>query len=527
MDHPSLGRGLMGLALFCIPLALPGSISAEDPATAPTVSEQAPTSRATKRPNIVFIMADDLGYRELGCYGQKKIKTPNLDKLAGEGMRFLRHYAGSPVCAPSRCVLMTGRHPGHAEIRDNLEVQPEGQGPISAQVPTIASLLQKEGYVTGAFGKWGLGFPGSSGDPMNKGFDRFFGYNCQRHAHSYYPDYLWDDDKRIALENVPKVPGHARLRKGDDPKDAKSYARFIGKDYASDRIADQVLAFVRKNKDRPFFLYYPTIIPHLALQVPEESVAPYRKLGWDDPPDSAHYTPSFEPRATYAGMITRLDSYVGRLMALLEELDLAENTVVIFTSDNGATYLGPMAKFFDSVGELRGLKGRSYEGGLRVPAIVRYPGKVKARSVTSIVSGFEDWMPTIMDLVGATAHVPDACDGISLVPTLRGEKQGARPWLYREFAGYGGQQAGWMGPWKAIRTGLHKKVNPIQLYDLTKDPGETHDVAAEHTKLVARFARLFRREHVPSKRFPLKALDKNAPDSDAPGKDAPGKDRHQ
>ncbi len=513
MKLPNRIRASAWLASLMAPALVAATTLAQKATPAAAEAAAQAASRATSdtanrnRPNIVFIMADDLGYRELGSYGQKKIQTPHLDKLASEGMRFLRHYAGSPVCAPSRCVLLTGRHPGHAEIRDNSEVKPEGQGPISAQVPTIASLLKKEGYVTGAFGKWGLGFPGSEGDPLKKGFDRFFGYNCQRHAHSYYPDYLWDDDKRIALENVPGIPGHGKLRKSDDPKDAKSYARFIGKDFASDRIADQVMEFVRKNKDKPFFLYYPTIIPHLALQVPEDSVAPYRKLGWDDPPARAAYTPSFLPRATYAGMITRMDSYVGRLMALLEELDLDDNTIVIFTSDNGATYLGPMAEFFDSVGELRGLKGRSYEGGLRVPAIVRFPGKVKAGSVTEILSGFEDWMPTLMDLAGASARVPESCDGRSLLPTLLGKKQEARPWLYREFAGYGGQQAGWIGPWKAIRTGLHKKVSPIELYDLSQDPGETKNVAGDHARLVARFAELFRQQHTPSKRFPLRALD--------------------
>ena len=503
------GRGPFLMDL-CAPILLLSAVAAQGgQAASPRTADPAlRASEEDRKPNIVFIMADDLGYRELGSYGQKKIKTPHLDRLATQGMRFLRHYAGSPVCAPSRCVLMTGRHPGHAEVRDNGEVKPEGQRPISAQVPTIASLLKKEGYVTGAFGKWGLGFPGSEGDPLEKGFDRFFGYNCQRHAHSYYPNYLWDDDKRIPLENDPPVPGHAKLPKDADPKDPKSYARYIGKDFASDRIAEQVLAFVKKNKDKPFFLYYPTIIPHLALQVPEDSVAPYRKLGWDDPPDRAAYTPSFTPRATYAGMITRMDGYVGRLMALLEELELDKNTIVVFTSDNGATYLGPMARFFDSVGELRGLKGRSYEGGIRVPAIVRFPGHIEAGSVTDDLSGFEDWLPTLLGVAGASSRVPEACDGISLVPTLLGRKHAPRPWLYREFAGYGGQQAGWMGKWKAIRTGLHKKVGAIELYDLGQDPGEQHDVAAEHPKLVEEFRQLFEREHTYNQRFPLRALDK-------------------
>ncbi len=463
---------------------------------------------SARKPNIVFIMADDLGYRELGCYGQEKIQTPNIDKLAGQGMRLMRHYAGSPVCAPSRCVLMTGRHPGHAEIRDNKEVKPEGQSPISAGIPTIASLLKKAGYATGAFGKWGLGFPGSIGDPLNKGFDRFFGYNCQRHAHSYYPSYLWDDDKRIPLDNGKGIPGHGKLRKNEDPKDPKSYERFIGKDFAGDRIANEVLRFVRDNKDRPFFLYYPTIIPHLALQVPQDALRPYLAKGWDDPPARAAYTPSYYPRATYAAMITRLDGYVGRLMKLLDELKLSDNTMVVFTSDNGATYLGPMAKFFSSVGELRGLKGRSYEGGIRVPAIVRFPGRVQAGTDSEALSGFEDWMPTLLDVAGARRLVPEQSDGRSLLATLSGKSRGDRPYLYREFAGYGGHQAAWQGKWKGIRVNLHKAVTPIEIYDLEKDPGESRNLAAEHPELVKRFEGIFEKEHVRSELFPLRALDR-------------------
>jgi len=316
----------------------------------------ATTHAAPTKPNIVFILADDLGYRELGCYGQEKIRTPNIDRLASQGMRFTRHYSGAPVCAPSRCVLMTGQHTGHATIRNNSEHKPEGQGPIRDEDVTLAELLKARGYTCGAFGKWGLGFPGSAGDPLNQGFDRFFGYNCQRHAHSYYPNYLWSDDKRIPLDNEPPVPGHARLPKDVDAEDPASYERYKGRDYASDRIAEQVLAFIRDSRDKPFFVYYPTIIPHLALHVPEDSLAEYTKLGWDDPPHAARYTPHFTPRACYAAMITRMDSYVGRVMELLKELGLEKNTIVVFTSDNGATYLGPMAEFFNSVGPLRGLK---------------------------------------------------------------------------------------------------------------------------------------------------------------------------
>jgi len=466
-----------------------------------------------RQPNIVFVLADDLGYRELGCYGQKKIRTSRLDKLAAEGMRLMRHYSGSPVCAPSRCVLMTGKHPGHAFVRNNSEHKPEGQGAMPASEVTLAQLLKKRGYTCGAFGKWGLGYPGSTSDPMKKGFDRFFGYNCQRHAHSYYPNYLRSDDKRVPLNNEPPVPGHARLPKDADPADPASYERYKGKDYASDRINEQVLAFVRANKDKPFFLYYPTIIPHLALHVPDDSLKEYTALGWEDPPHAARYTPHFTPRAAYAAMITRMDGYVGRLLDLLDELGLRDDTVVVFSSDNGATYLGPMAEFFDSVGALRGLKGDSYEGGLRVPTIVRYPGKVKAGSTCDRVSGFEDWMPTLLELVGAADAVPEDCDGIGMAATLLGKKQDRRPFLYREFSGYGGHQAVWMGRWKGIRTGLSKKakaVPDIELYNLAEDEGEKTDLAKRYPERVAQMKTIMDREHVPSERFPLRALDGSA-----------------
>ncbi len=475
---------------------------------AATVAAAGPAFAKPKRkPNIVFIVADDLGYRELGCYGQEKIRTPHIDRLAAQGTRLTRHYSGSPVCAPSRCVLMTGRHPGRAYIRSNREHKPEGQEPIPAAAVTVAELLKQQGYTCGAFGKWGLGFPGSDGDPLARGFDRFFGYNCQRHAHSYYPPYLWDDDQRIELNNDPPVPGHARLPKDADPTDPAGYDRYQGTDYGPDRIAGQVMAFIRENRDRPFFCYYPTIIPHLALHVPDDALKPYREKGWEDPPAHARYTPHFTPRAAYAAMITRLDGYVGRVMKLLAELGLEKDTIVVFTSDNGATYLGPMAAFFNSVGELRGLKGSSYEGGLRVPGIVRWPGRVPAGATSDRVTGFEDWMPTLLEFIGAGDAVPEESDGIGFAATLEGNRQAPRPFLYREFAGYGGHQAVWTGRWKGIRTGLQKKKIETELYDLEKDPGETKNVAAAHPDVVGRIEEIMAREHTASKLFPLKALD--------------------
>jgi len=483
----------------------------------PAIASTARADRAANPPNVVFIMADDLGFAELGCYGQKKIRTPHIDRLARNGMRFTHNYAGNAVCAPSRCVLMTGKHPGHAFVRSNKEVRPEGQVPIPATEVTLAELLKKAGYATGAFGKWGLGPPGSEGGPLKQGFDRFFGYNCQRHAHSYYPSYLWSDSKRIPLGNNPPVGGHARFPKDADTTDPGSYSRFKGQDYAPDRINAQALKFIRANKDRPFFLYYPSVIPHLALHVPDEALKPYLDLKWNDPPftklTGGGYTPHFTPRAAYAAMITRLDTYVGRILDLLETLELADNTIVVFTSDNGTTHLKREVDydFFASVKSLRGLKGSLYEGGVRVPLIVRWPGHIAADSSSDVVTGFEDWVPTLLALIGSRQKVPEGVDGISIANALLGKPQTPRPFLYREFSGYGGQQAVWMGRFKGIRQRLSRPNNPnrlkIELYDLKADVAESTDVAARHPDVVARIRDLMKREHNPSKLFPIKALD--------------------
>lgn len=472
---------------------------------------------AAAKPNIVLIVADDLGYRELGCFGQKLIRTPNLDRLAKQGMRLTQHYSGNAVCAPSRCVLMTGKHPGHAWVRNNSEMKPEGQQPIPDSEVTLAELMRAQGYVTGAFGKWGLGGPGSEGEPLKQGFDHFFGYNCQRHAHSYYPSYLWDDDKRIPLNNDPPVPGHASLANKADPKDPSSYNRFKGQDYAPDRINQQVLKFIRTNKGKPFFLYYPTIIPHVALHVPDEELKPYLKLNWNDPPFTRSsgygYTPHFTPRAAYAAMISRMDRYVGNVLELLDELKLAENTLVIFSSDNGTTHLKKEVdyEFFNSVGELRGLKGSLYEGGVRVPTIVRWPGHIAPSSTSDRVSGFEDWLPTILEAVGASSAAPKNIDGISLLPTLLGEHQEPRPFLYREFSGYGGQQSIRVGDWKAIRQNMNRGNVQIELYNLAEDTGEKHNVADAHPDVVAKLEKLMKQQHVKSERFPLRPFDVPAP----------------
>ncbi len=458
-----------------------------------------------ERPNIIFILCDDLGYGDVGCFGQKKIRTPNVDRLAAEGMRFTQHYAGNAVCAPSRCVLLTGKHPGHAFIRDNREAKPEGQFPLPADTVTVAKLLKQRGYATGAFGKWGLGGPGSSGAPDRQGFDRFYGYNCQRVAHNYYPDHLWDNDRRVALDN-PVFAAHQKLPAGADPKDPKSYAAFTGKQYAPDLIAEQARDFIRANKDKPFYLYFPTTVPHLALQVPEDALAEY--LGrWPDEPyvGGRGYLPHRAPRAAYAAMITRLDREIGHMMDLVKELGLEERTLFVFTSDNGPLYEklgGTDCEFFESAGPLNGRKGSLYEGGIREPLIVRWKGRIAAGQTSDRVTGFEDWLPTLLELSGGTP--PQDVDGISFAPTLLGKTQAPRPFLYREHQGYGCQQAIRIGDWKGVRAKLKKNPHaPLELYDLKNDLGESKDVAAEHPDIVAQMLKLMKAQHVPSKDFPL------------------------
>ncbi|MGB0154347.1 MAG: arylsulfatase [Verrucomicrobiales bacterium] len=473
---------------------------------------------AAEKPNIVFILADDLGFRELGCYGQEKIQTPRIDQLAREGMKFTRAYSGSPVCAPSRCVLMTGKHPGHAIVRNNRAMTPEGQYPIPKTEETIAELLAQEGYISGAFGKWGLGNIWSEGNPNEQGFEKFFGYNCQAHAHSYYPATLWDNDQKYPLKNDPPVPGHAGLVDGSDPRNPASYDIFKGQDYASDHIADQALQFIKANKDRPFFLYYPSLIPHVALHVPDEDLKPYLDEGWNDPPFTREggygYTPHFTPRAAYAAMITRLDTYVGRVMDLIDELGLTDNTIVVFSSDNGTTHLKNEVDydFFASVGELRGLKGQLWEGGIRVPQIVKWPGKVEAGSTTDQVTGFEDWLPTLLDLIGVGESVPEEVNGISIADTLLGNEQEERDFLYREFQGYRGQQAVWLGnKWKGIRTDILKKGNKeplkIELFDMESDSSESTDVAAANPEVVSEIKALMSSERSVSEEFQMGPLD--------------------
>ena len=469
-----------------------------------------------RQPNIIFLLADDLGYGDIGCFGQKKIRTPNLDRMALEGIRFTQHYSGNAVCAPSRCVLMTGLHPGHAYIRDNREVQPEGQFPIPPNTVTLAKLLRRAGYVTGAFGKWGLGGPGSSGDPLKQGFERFFGYNCQRRAHNYYPTNLWDNERRVALSN-PDFSAHQKLPDGSDLHNAASYTRYAGKEYAPDLIAEQARQFIQNNKDRPFFLFFPTTVPHLALQVPEDSLAEY--LGrWPEEPYTGDrsYLPQRAPRAAYAAMVTRLDREIGRMMDLVRELGLEERTIFIFTSDNGPLYDklgGTDCEFFASAGPLNGRKGSLHEGGIRVPLIVRWEGRIAPGMESGRVTGFEDWLPTLLELAGAGELTPKGIDGISFAPILLGGHQEPRAFLYREFPGYGGQQSVRLGQWKGLREKMlpeRKGTQPqlrTALYDLTTDPGETNDISALHPEMISNIERIMREQHVASTEFSFPPLD--------------------
>jgi arylsulfatase len=475
----------------------------------------------------VYILADDLGYAELGCYGQEKIKTPNLDRLAAEGMRFTQHYCGNAVCAPSRCSLMTGKHPGHAYVRSNraARLPPEltqqyglvfaGQEPIPDAEVTIAEMLKQRGYATAAIGKWGLGHFGTTGDPNRQGFDLFFGYNCQAHAHSYYPGHLWHNRQKVFLDNHPPVPGHAQLPATASPDDPASYEPFKGQDYAPDRMIEVALRFIRDHREGPFFLYFPSTIPHLALHIPDEELDPY--LGqWEETPfvGGNGYTPHQTPRAAYAAMISRLDKDVGRILTLLKELDLEHNTLVMFSSDNGTTHLDREVddKFFNSVGPLRGLKGSLYEGGIRVPMMARWPGKIEPNTTTDHGSAFWDVMPTLAEVAGVSP--PDDIDGISFLATLLGQpqQQPQHEFLYWEFPGYGGQQAVRTGRWKAVRQNMLRRTNPdplaIELYDLDADLGESQDVAAEHPEIVDRMRAVMEAEHTPSERFPLAPIDK-------------------
>ena len=455
---------------------------------------------ADTKTNIVFILADDLGYGELGCYGQEKIKTPNIDRLASEGMKFTQHYCGAPVCAPSRCVLMTGQNLAHAEIRsnrrcDNGRVFP-GQFPITADAVTIAEVLKEAGYTTGAFGKWGLGPSNTTGSPIKQGFDRFFGYNGQRNAHSYYPLFLDSDEKEVQINAYP-IPGHDRKPEGDVVADD-----YRAKVYAPDRILSEAVKWLDANKEKPFFLYLPFVEPHVAMQPPQEWLDKYPE-SWDEEHGVYRgqngYLPHPRPRAGYAAMISDLDEHVGTILDRLEKHGLTENTLVVFTSDNGPTHGsrdprwhvgGAACTFFDSAGGLKGFKGSVDEGGIRVPCIVRWPGKVSPKTQTQQPSYFPDWFTTFTSVAGGKLPENQQLDGIDLSEVLMGKETTDRgaPMIW-DFTGYSGLVAVRDGDWKAVRRGANSKnakSKAWELYNLGDDLAEANDLAAKHPDVVKR-----------------------------------------
>jgi arylsulfatase A-like enzyme len=425
-------------------------------------------AQPARRPNIIFILADDLGYGDLSCYGQKQFTTPNIDRIAAEGMRFTQAYAGATVCAPSRCALMTGLHGGHARIRGNARV------PLEPGDITVAKVLKSAGYRTGIFGKWGLGNPGSTGVPNKQGFDEWYGYLDQQHAHSYYPDSLWFNESQEILAGNLGVP----------------------RQYSHDLFAERALRFIDQNKANPFFLYFAITIPHAnnelgrdtgnGMEVPDDK--PFTSKPWP------------QQEKNFAAMVTRLDKDVGRILERLKQHGVDNDTIVFFTSDNGPHREGGHTPdFFQSGGPLRGIKRDLYEGGIRVPMIVRWPGKVKAGAVSDFAWAFWDFLPTASELAGTKA--PAGVDGVSVAPTLLGRPQKPHDYLYWEFHEGGFKQAVRIGDWKGVRLGTKQ---PVELYDLKSDLGEKNNVAAAHKDVVARIEKLMSSARVDSADFPIR-----------------------
>lgn len=432
-----------------------------------------------ERPNVIFILADDLGYGDLGCYGQQVIQTPNLDRMAAEGMIFTDHYAGSTVCAPSRCCLMTGLHTGHAWVRGNARI------PLRPEDVTVAELMKQAGYTTGIIGKWGLGEPETTGIPNRQGFDYWFGYLNQQHAHNYYPDYLWRNEEKVPLANKVTPVGVAG---GVATKRVQ---------YSHDLFASEALAFLDRNKDKPFFLYLALTIPHAnneskpdGMEVP--SYDPYADRDWPN------------PQKGHAAMITRMDRDIGRLFERLKTLGLDEKTLVLFSSDNGPHKEGGAdPAFFDSNGPLRGSKRDMYEGGIRVPLIARWPGRIAAGSGSDHISAFWDFLPTCCELAGIAA--PQGIDGLSYLPTLLGQpqKQQEHRYLYWEFHEQGKKQAVRMSDWKGIRLNVAKEPNgPIELYNLRDDLGEQHNVAGKNPEIVKQIEAIMVSARIPAEDWP-------------------------
>ncbi len=447
-------------------------------------------SEEQQPPNVIYILADDLGYGELGSYGQALIKTPNLDRLASHGMRFTQHYSGSPVCAPSRCTLFTGLHTGHCQIRDNYELggfadsTERGQLPLEEGTYTLGHMMQDAGYTTAIIGKWGLGGPNSSGVPGKQGFDYFYGYLDQKQAHNHYPSHLWRNTEWDTLANGYFHP-HQRFE-GEDMHDPIAYSGYKGVDYAPDLMAQEAESFIRRNADGPFFLYFSHTVPHLALQVPDEELELYDGILSESAYDGSNgYLPHIRPQSAYAAMITRMDRHIGRIIEVLQEIGIEEKTLIIFSSDNGPTYVGGVdTEQFQSSGGLRGGKGEVYEGGIRVPMIAAWPGTIAPGTSTDHVSAFWDVMPTLADLV--QIDLSTRVNGISFLPVLMGQEPPVPSEMYWEYhgRGWGGAQAARIGAWKGVRLGGHDNPSaPVQIYHLDSDSAELTDLADAHPEI--------------------------------------------
>jgi len=445
-----------------------------------------------QKPNIIFILADDLGYGDLSCQGQTKFQTPSIDRLAAEGMTFTQHYSGSTVCSPSRSVLLTGQHTGHTPIRGNKRDGNKGNWPIAAEALTIAEILQENGYITGAFGKWGLGYPGSEGDPNKQGFDEFYGYNDQTLAHNYYPAFLNDNQDTVWLED--------NFGTGEGT-------------YAPIPIHEQALKFMEDNRDKPFFMYYPSVIPHAELFAPEEYMEKYRGKFLPEKEykgaDEGHprykiggYGSQPESHAAFAAMVNLLDDQVGEILDKLKELGIDENTLVIFSSDNGPHLEGGAdPDYFNSNGPFTGYKRDLYEGGIRMPMFVRWPEKIEAGSQTNHISAFWDFLPTAAEIAGAEA--PENIDGISYLPTLLEENdQKQHDYLYWEFHEKNGRQAVRQGDWKLVRYDVFSPENTTtELYNLANDISEENNVADEHPEITKNLLQIMEEARVPSEDF--------------------------
>ncbi len=472
------------------------------------------------KPNIIYILADDLGYGDIGAYGQTKIETPNIDALSKDGMLFTQHYSGAPVCAPSRAVLLTGKHLGHSAIRGNDEWAErgavwdykaviedstlEGQRPFPKETVTLASLLKANGYTNGLIGKWGLGAPNSASIPTKMGFDYFFGYNCQRQAHTYNPVHLYENEKRFYLRNDTIAPGTG-IKEKDDPYALATYGKYDQPDYSPTLLFDKLMSFVKSNKKDPFFLYWASPIPHAPLQAPKKWVDHYVKKFGDEEPyffrnsENGSYFPVRYPHATYAAMVSYLDENIGKLISYLKEENLYDNTLIVFTSDNGPSSAGGGdAVWFDSGGPFDSSYGRGkgflYEGGIRVPMLASWPSKIKAGSKSDHISAFWDIIPTISDILNIKPL--KNMDGISMLNTLTGiDKQKEHEYLYWEFSEYDGQVAIRKGIWKFVWKDIRKGNKVMELYNLENDIEEQYNIANSHPELIKEFISIIKKEH--------------------------------